>query len=326
MAKAKKAPKSAVIELLEVVWANANRATGHSFERLNHAMRNAMEMAIGAGFVFAEKDMERIASDFGWGHWCGESSEWVYSLAIQVGNMSAIREYERWKVREPFIATKVTTSERSGAYVHGSGTRDKERLHVGCEFMWQGHKVVVNSFAKDSAYVNVGAYKKVKTTNGRYSHFSDKLERRFKITREELLSGRAEDRERRTLRERLEKACVNGTQAKIVRALGGQRIVRGALLNDVPIDRLRKVADKYAPVPPRPKRSEWPLITQEHIDQARAVGAGCQADTYPVGTSMAKIRPAHWRWIRQHMPDFAAQYDPERIVTPAPSGNVAAAG
>ena len=318
MAKAKKAPKSAVIELMELVWANANRATGHSWERKNHALRGALKMAIGAGFEFAARDLDVIANDFGFGYWCGESDEWIYGLAIQVGNMSAIHEFERWKSREPFIAENLDISERSGSYVHLTGKRKKERLHVGCTFMWQGHKVVVNSFAKDSAYVNVGAYKKVKSTNGRYSSYSDKLERRFKITREELLTGRAEDRERRRLRERLEKACVNGTQAKIVRALGGQRIVRGAFLNDVPIDRLRKVADKYAPVPPRPKRREWATITEEHIEQARLAGAGCQLRRYPVGTSMAKIPPAHWEWIRQNMPEFAAKYDPDRIIVQVP--------
>jgi len=49
---AKKARSSSVIELLDLVYASTNDATSHSYERLNHAMRNALKLAIGAGFKF----------------------------------------------------------------------------------------------------------------------------------------------------------------------------------------------------------------------------------------------------------------------------------
>lgn len=52
--------RTPVIALLNLVWEQTNTATAHSWERLNHAMRNALELAIGAGFPFALEDMQYI--------------------------------------------------------------------------------------------------------------------------------------------------------------------------------------------------------------------------------------------------------------------------
>ena len=52
-----KSNASPVVQLLDHVWLNTNSAVSHSYDRINRAMRNALELAIVAGFKFVEDDI-----------------------------------------------------------------------------------------------------------------------------------------------------------------------------------------------------------------------------------------------------------------------------
>src|SRR5436190_1845293 len=95
-------PRSPVIQLLDLTWAQTNAALGQSSERLNHAMQNALALTIGAGFPWELADMASISHQYRFGYWCRESPEWIYTLAVQVLNLSAAQSYEAWQGRQPF--------------------------------------------------------------------------------------------------------------------------------------------------------------------------------------------------------------------------------
>ncbi len=231
---------SAVIQLLDLVYGNACAATSHSWERINHAMRGGLELAVGSGMKFDAGDMRHVFTNYKSGYWIGESSEWVYSLAISCENTSAYQSYEATKGREPFLADDVRILDRSG-FTHGNYlSRQRERLNVGAVFAWKGLELTVTSFADDSSYVNACSYKS--RVKGSYAH---KIDKRFKITRAELLTERSERKERKQLLDQLTKsaeASGNGMAEKIARALGARNRSDYARL---PIEKIRKVAEKF---------------------------------------------------------------------------------
>jgi hypothetical protein len=233
---AKKARRSSVIELLDLVYAAANDATSHSYERLNRAMSNALQLAIGSGFKFATGDVEYILSNYKAGYWVGESDEWIYGEAIEVGNTSAIASYEAAKKREGIIADDVDFRESRNPYLHMSGTRQRERLCVGATFVYRGQKLKVTSFADDSSYVNACLYVKV-------DEYRSKVSKRLKLTRDDIIADRAERKERKKQLELLADAGTkNGTTAEIVKALGVKTRDDYAQLS---IEKIRKVAKKF---------------------------------------------------------------------------------
>lgn len=226
---------SSAIQLLDLVWANCNQATAHSWERLNHSMRDALSLAIGAGFTFAPGDMAHVFANYRSGYWLSDSDEWIYSLAIGVENSTAYQSYEAAKEREPFLADDVRFSCHGG-YTHGSSVnRTRERLSVGAEFDWKGQKLTVTSFAADQSYVNACSYKG--------QQYPRKIDKRFKITRADLLAERKERKERGELMKRLTAAAeAPGMAEQITKALGVKSHSDYARL---PIDKIRKVAAKF---------------------------------------------------------------------------------
>lgn len=234
---ARKPKASEVIRLLDLVWASTNSATPHSYERLNHAMRDALSLAIGAGFEFNEGDIDHVFEHYRSGYWLGASTEWIYTDAITVGNMTAIKSYEAAKNRQGFLADDVDIGVRDNTFVHLIGKRKRERLCVGAEFTYRGLKLKVNSFADDSSYVNACFY----VRDGEY-HW--KVSKRFKISRDDIITERAERKERGKLLELLTAAAKeNGSEEKIKRALG---VKTSADYSQLPIEKIRKVADKLA--------------------------------------------------------------------------------
>ena len=185
----KKEKRSTAIQLLDLVYENANQATGHSWERINYAMCTALELAIGAGFEFAEGGMAHIFANYKSGYWLGETSEWIYSAAIRNGNMSAIKSFEAARKREPFIADYVTATGYRSNFVHCGGRWKRERLHVGATFPWKGATVTVTSFADDQQSLTACSYKEVASHPGS-AYMKDKVDRRFKITRADILAER----------------------------------------------------------------------------------------------------------------------------------------
>jgi hypothetical protein len=148
---------------LEAAWYGANKGTAHSWERLNHAMQDALRLAIGAGLKFEPGDWGRIASSFGFDRWIGaEGEERFYALAVQVGNMSAVKAMEDAWGRRPFIADRVKPGRALHGYLHGNDLtkRKRCRLAVGFEFQWETTEVTVTSFAPDDSYLTACSYRR----------------------------------------------------------------------------------------------------------------------------------------------------------------------
>lgn len=238
------------IALLQLVWRNANSATDHSWERLNHAMSAALLLAIGSGFVFWIKDVDTVRNTFRSGYWCQWES--MYSLAILVGNKSFIDDFESSFNRPGFIADNVRDRANGYGFAHVSSgaLRKRERLTLGAEFPWRGETVRVTSFAEDGgslvacSYRRDGEAKSCKTCNHQTSWPREKLSKRYAITRQDI----ADDRARRALASRL-KTVPDGSRAAVFAALnlrGTPERVQSAW-DKLPVSEIRSVVDQWAP-------------------------------------------------------------------------------
>jgi hypothetical protein len=235
---ARKQKKSAVIELLDLVYNRTNESVEHSWERLNHSMRRALELAIGAGFDFAEGDMAHIHANYRSHYWLGESSEWVYALAIGVGNLTAAKSYEAYANREPFIADDVRLHINGQCYTQGDpGKRQRERLAVGSEFPWKGATARVTSFSGDGTTITACTYRKIK--NGDYER--ERIHKRYKISRDDIIADRAERKERKELHAKATALVLAGklVSGEFLKRLG---VESKAEFDAVPIAKVRKVA------------------------------------------------------------------------------------
>lgn len=97
-------PKSPVIRLVDLLWDNAQKATGHSWTRLNGALHQSIYLAIEAGLKFAPGDFEYIWEHYNSGYWIGDGNgEGWYSRAVEYDNRSACISFEKQKGRKPFI-------------------------------------------------------------------------------------------------------------------------------------------------------------------------------------------------------------------------------
>jgi hypothetical protein len=236
---ARKQKKSAVIELLDLVYDRANEAVEHSWERLNHAMRHALELAVGAGFTFAESDIAYVHANYRSGYWLGESSEWVYALAIGVGNLTAAKSYEAYAKREPFIADDVRLHINSQGYTNGdSGKRQRERLAVGSEFPWKGATARVTSFSGDGLTLTACTYKPRNSND----HLRERIDKRYKISRDDIIADRAERKERKELHVKATAFVLAGklVSGEFLKRLG---VESQAEFDAVPIAKVRKVAE-----------------------------------------------------------------------------------
>jgi len=197
----KKEKASPVRQLLSLVWSHSLKATGHSWERLNHSMYAAMQLAINAGMPFDADDFSAAMNEFRAEYWFGETGgESLYTLAVQTGNLSAAQAYEAWKGRSPFIADDVDPGWNR-SFAHVTGRRQRGRLAVGFKFPWQGQKVTVTSFSRDGTYLTACAYTKGDRR---------KVTRRFQITVADIHADRRRRRERDRLYTRLRKLCIGG--------------------------------------------------------------------------------------------------------------------
>lgn len=231
-------PLSPVIQLLDLVYANGNDATAHSWGRLNTSMHRALSLAIGAGFKFDAGDVRHVMTHYKNGHWIGSDSEWVYAQAVVDGNLSAAVSYESYAQREPFIADDVELRDRA-TFAHSASDRQKERLHVGCRFPWRGQNVYVNSFSADGRHVNAAAYKNPHRQEG-------KAVKLFKITREDIIIDRAARKQRKLTADELMKvaATMEGGVECLKRELG---VKTKADFDALPIAQLREVLKRHNP-------------------------------------------------------------------------------
>lgn len=167
-------------KFLLLVWKNANKEIGHSWERLNHAMSEALTLAVGSGFVVEVEDLRAVYEKFRGGYWLRGGLEGVYRTAVIVGNLRAARAIEEYLGRPPFIVDGVELPRcfESEKYVHRVAYRKRERVVVGAEFDWKGHRVAVTSIKKDYFVA--------------CSYDGGKVEKRFRIGVSEIRSDRAE--------------------------------------------------------------------------------------------------------------------------------------
>lgn len=174
--------RSGAMQLLDIVWKKTGGATGHSWDRINHAMGKALELAIMAGMRFNRGDFAEFAKRYDSHYWIGNSGgdmtgERFYCFALTTGNPSAVLSFEQWKNRPPFIAN---VKDGYSAYGHHHSKRTG-RLSLGDEFSWKGMEVKLTSFAVDGQSITACAYKP-KEINDEGYELSVKVARRFKIS------------------------------------------------------------------------------------------------------------------------------------------------
>ena len=186
---------SAAIQLLQMVWAHKQEATSHSWLKLNHAMRDTLELAVKSGMRFNENDFIRIFRDFRASYWVGSDSEWFYNLAVIYRNTSAWRAYEKWAGRTPFIVAGASISVNTGDGPAGHGLA---RLIVSAWFKWDGERVRVNSFNDAKGYFNAASYARTPDVKcprcercwSCGTHGEDKVLNLYRITHGDLRAAR----------------------------------------------------------------------------------------------------------------------------------------
>lgn len=146
--------QSSAVKLLQHVWDHMQEATSHSWLKVNHAMADALRLAIRSGMRFDLNDFEYIAKEFRSGYWTG-NGEWIYSLAVIYRNSSAYLAFEHKRNRTPIIIKGASIYVHTGDGPCGNGL---SRLIVGAEFTWAGDKVKVGSFNDAKGYVNVRSH------------------------------------------------------------------------------------------------------------------------------------------------------------------------
>lgn len=81
-------------------------------------------------YSFAVEDFQRFDDELRLSAWLGADHEWYYTLALNNDNLSAMRSFEAWKKRKPFIL-------------------DGKRLAVGSRVKWKGEDVTITSMDGD---------------------------------------------------------------------------------------------------------------------------------------------------------------------------------
>lgn len=186
--------RSQVVKFLDSVW-NAKVGVPHSWERINHAMREALQLAI-CRFQFEPDDFNAVENGYGSGYWFDKEAS--YALAVICDNRSACESCEKMIGRGPIIADNVRLrpyGDHGG--VHVVGDRQSCRLHVGCSFHWNGEQVTVTSFRGSAAIAC--AYNPDTYT------FRKKVRKRFTITRDDVIADRAERKRREEILDELTK-------------------------------------------------------------------------------------------------------------------------
>lgn len=171
---ARKKKESPALQLVLHVWASSCKAAPHSWERLNHTMADAVKIAITGGLEFEAGDFNVIEKECRPGYWLYIES--AYATAVSTRNQSAYKAIEHYLGREPIIAD-------------GVSGRGRGRLAEGCTFDYQGLRPTVTSFR--NGYVVACTYKP-----NNEDEYRSKVDRRFTLTREDIIADRADQKER----------------------------------------------------------------------------------------------------------------------------------
>jgi len=180
-------------QLLELVWENQGYQMGHSWGRLNYAMRSAAYLTIKYGLEFHPDDFTTIAKRFRIGYWGGKDGhmcgEDFYSLACDPGrgtsNRSAAISFETWKGRKPFILDR------------------NKRIAVGTRFKWYGETVLCTSFTEDGEYLVACSYHDRPRDERGYVSGPVKVKHRYKISHTDIRDCRTARRKQKELAKRM---------------------------------------------------------------------------------------------------------------------------
>lgn len=146
---------STAIQLLDFVWNHRQESTSHSWLKINHCLREAVELAVRSGMAFNLDDIRIIFNRYRGGYWMGADTEWFYRLAVLYRHASAWKAYENYAGRTPFIVKDASVSTHTGDGPRGQGLA---RLIVGARFIWEGEGVTVTSFNDEKRYFNAYSY------------------------------------------------------------------------------------------------------------------------------------------------------------------------
>jgi hypothetical protein len=143
-------------KLLSLVWSNGKK---DSWERINHAMRQALSLAIGSGLTFKAGDFEQMAAKFRWGYWVTDSTEWIYREAIINGNEACVKAYEEWRGRTAFHANNIGTNYCNSPFIHANSIeRKRERAAVGMRFPMNERTWYVTGFNDEAGTIRLASY------------------------------------------------------------------------------------------------------------------------------------------------------------------------
>jgi len=151
---------SPAIKLLRMVWDHEGHQRGHSWDRINHAMAEALSFAIKYGFAFNKGDFEAITRSpdnggFSFRYWAGSNRHMVgerfYALAVEGNgrygeNMSAAQAFEAWAERKPFLIRR------------DQDVKTPRRVAIDSRFNWYGTPISVTSFSKNGQSFTACSY------------------------------------------------------------------------------------------------------------------------------------------------------------------------
>lgn len=181
---------SPVIRFLYEAWRSSQKATGHSWQRLNHGMRDALFLTVQMGFEWQAGDYNEAMKRFNGGYWIGaEGFEQLYKTAVLYRNSSAWQSLEAHANRKPFIV------KGASSYVHGNMGNGLARLVVGAEFQWNGERVTVTSFNDEKGYLVAQSYSHgkaeiCKTCSRVLSSGERKIQKRYQITHPDIKAAK----------------------------------------------------------------------------------------------------------------------------------------
>lgn len=197
------------------------RSKGTSPRRIGYAVMAALESAAQAGMKFERDDFAQVAAHRVLSLWCAgeDAGERLYPVLCKIGNESALKSFERWKGRLPFV-------------VNG------KRLHEGSQLRWGKAKkdrvwVTVTRFDDEAKTIRVqrlcdrkkGDRSSGYSVDGDWVCFESVVVDRFSIKHEDI-ARREADRKLRVqtenLSERIAKAlkyptnvCTRGVEVSV---------------------------------------------------------------------------------------------------------------
>lgn len=226
---------SPALQLVRLVFTEGQKATGHSWTRLNQALYQAAKVAIEGGLRFDLEDFTIFYAKMRAEYWIGAHPDGLYAAACKVGNLSACRAYEH---RYGFCPYEL----------------DGQRVFVGHDFMWKGERVTCTSIHKD--HLVACSY----GPQGDAPSYQRKVKHRYKITHEEI---RTEEKARATHKADEKIAKAQNKAREYARQYGISKEALGlcmadhakqAALNDYEQERLNRVISK------RFKKSDKPTL------------------------------------------------------------------